>query len=540
MNRAVGARLFLAAVIAAAVVGVAAPAQAADPPAGTVGPDQPTTTWKGAAPLVDTSGPDGCPPADPAGTACDHFLLRVDVDSGYWKASDGGALVTITWAHPTDNFDLYVFEGSAPPKQVGASKRTRTTRESVLVPRAAGAYEVRVVPVKVSGHGYTGGVALVTRGQAGSPSGGGSGSSPNSYSPSTDQANFYWREQQDVLIPGTGSHARLPNPQAPDTLAVAVQSGELDKMSSIRFDLAARGLTPGSTVTQFVMTLAEGFGQNQAGSRPDAVNEFNVEKAEVQACLVLDGWASSSPDADLWKESPDGPRPKYDQSACAQGKRDASDPAKPMWTFDLSAVASSWGQDPFTNHGLMLVGVPPKDKNGPEGSWQVNFKIPVADNPATPDDEYKATQYRAAIDMAFQQGGVAPFGPPPPYAAPPMSDFGASSATGATEAGPAGGTPQQPLGSRPIRTVPRIPWYAWALMPFGLAALIAVKGAVFEAAGGTRSDGVIAAIRARNADRAGAASAAATTGPSPPVHPLRSAASWASRAVAGLVGRGRR
>jgi len=535
MTRDLRARLFLAATVAAVLVGTAGPVGAANLPAGTISPDQPTTSWTGATPQVNTPGPEACPPLDPAGTACDHFLLNVDVPADHWKGSDGGALVAISWSDRSDNFDLYVFDGSTPPKQVAASKRRRTTREAVLVPRAAGVYEVRVVPVRVSGHDYAGGAALVTSGESGSS--GGEGSSPNSYSPSTDKANFYWREQQDILIPGTGAHARLPNPQAPDTLAVAVQGGEHTKMSSIHFDLASRGLTAGSTISQFVLTVAEGFGQNQAGSRPDAVNEFNMENAVVQACMITEGWASALPDADLWQVSPDGPRPKHDENACAQGKRDASDPAKPMWTFDLTSVASTWGEDPFTNQGLMLVGVPPRE-NGPDATWQVNFKIPQADDPATPNDEYKDTQYRATFELAFEPGGAGQFAPPPAYAPPPVTDFGTSGATGDAGVGTTGEAPPQALDARPVRTVPRIPWYAWALMPFGLAALAAVKGAVFETAGGTRSDGVIAAIRARNAQRVRGASSAAS-GPRMPSHPLSSGAKWIARTVSGLVGRGR-
>lgn len=537
MTRDRRAGLFLVVAIVTVVMGMAAPAQAANLPAGTISVDQPTVSWTGATPLVNTPGPDSCPPVDPAGTACDHFLLNVDVPSGYWETSDGGALVSINWSDRADNFDLYVFDGSTPPKQVGASRGKRTTREAVLVPRAAGVYEVRVVPVEVGGHGYSGQAALVTSNESDSP--GGEGSSPNSYSPATDKANFYWKEQQDMLVPGTGAHAKLPNPQAPDTLAVAMRGGEPDKMSSIQFDLGSRGVTPGSAITQFVMTLAEGFGKNQAGSRPDSVNEFNVEKAVVQACVISDGWASTLPDADLWKESPEGPRPKYDQNSCAQGKRDASDPAKPMWTFDLTTVVGSWGEDPFTNHGVMLVGAPPREK-GPDATWQVNFKIPVADNQATPNDEYKETQYRATIDLAFQAGGADLFAPPPGYAPPPpMTDFGTGGSASDTGFGPAGGTPPQALESRPVRTVPRIPWYAWALMPFGLAALAAVKGAVFETAGGTRPDGVIAAIRARNAQRAQRAASAAASGPRTAVHPFSSGARWVGRAISGLVGRGR-
>jgi hypothetical protein len=64
-------------------------------------------------------------------------------------------------------------------------------------------------------------------------------------------------------------------------------------------------------------------------------------------------------------------------------------------------------------------------------------------------------------------------------------------------------------GKRPVSAGPkiptvRLPWYVWALLPIGLLALAAVRSILFEQAqGGIRPDGVIAAIRARNASNAG-------------------------------------
>src|SRR5438874_299653 len=41
----------------------------------------------------------------------------------------------------------------------------------------------------------------------------------------TDRATWYWKDQADQDVPGTGQRLRLPNPQSPDTLPVAAKQG---------------------------------------------------------------------------------------------------------------------------------------------------------------------------------------------------------------------------------------------------------------------------------------------------------------------------
>jgi hypothetical protein len=48
-----------------------------------------------------------------------------------------------------------------------------------------------------------------------------------------------------------------------------------------------------------------------------------------------------------------------------------------------------------------------------------------------------------------------------------------------------------------------MPSYVWLAIPLGLLALSAVRSVILEPVGGPRPDGVIAAIRRRNAERRG-------------------------------------
>jgi hypothetical protein len=144
-------------------------AQAADPGKGTVKPTSPTASWNGqnyaSAATVD---PAACPPkgGDPTNALCDHYTLNVPVDPSYWADRDGGAEVTITWGAADDDFDLYIYKGD---DMVASSAQGGTTKETAVISKASGTYEVRVLPFLVTNSGYQGTANFEARAASGEP-----------------------------------------------------------------------------------------------------------------------------------------------------------------------------------------------------------------------------------------------------------------------------------------------------------------------------------------------------------------------------------
>ncbi len=130
-------------------------AEAAEPGAGTVGPDKPKLTWQGRTfPIGATYSPGYCPPErDPAGLLCDHFNIEVDVNATHWRSRDGGLRITIAWDDPADEFNLHVFRDGM---LVGSSTITGAGIDQFQLHEASGPYEIRVTPVKVTNSGYRG------------------------------------------------------------------------------------------------------------------------------------------------------------------------------------------------------------------------------------------------------------------------------------------------------------------------------------------------------------------------------------------------
>lgn len=318
------------------------------------------------------------------------------------------------------------------------------------------------------------------------------------YVPETDASAWYWEPQKDEEV-GAGPAAqrvKLPNPQRPGALPTAYENGEPKKLSTLKFDLADRGVTEGSKVTKFELVIAE---ETEGGEAPT----LNADGKVLQACGVTAAWERAD-EPELWADKPEA------SDLCAKGKRKAPEPGEEgatTWTFDLSKVAADWGEDPFENHGVMFSGAKPGE--GAEGTWQVNLKAPVRDNDATPEiDEAKQTAGRIKATMTYlpgsgsqsgtgglpdggagvSGGGGAPGGGEPPAGDPPAS-------------GPDSGDTPKPAAGAPY--TPRMPWYVWLLIPVAVVSTFLVRGALGEGAAAAAGAGVIAQIRRQNAARRG-------------------------------------
>lgn len=324
-----------------------------------------------------------------------------------------------------------------------------------------------------------------------------------------DRSSWYWKNQREATVGddpqlpgGVVAQERVDSPQAPDTLPVAAQNGEPEKISTILFNLAGRGVTVGSTITKMTITLTEGSEQTESPS-------FNAGGKKIQACAVSKFWPAG--EAELWGQKPD-----YDQNACATGKRSQGG----TWTFNLTSLAASWGENPSGYNGVALL--PVVGEGGPAATWQLNLKIPNR-------GEYNKTKKRAQMTLEFTPppaaAGPGEFASPSdPFAISPSSGFSTSSSgafpttSGSTSTFPSSSSTTAPGTSTatapeaaPVaksaapgeQTVPQLPTYVWLLIPVGLLALSAVRWVILEPVGGPRPDGVIAAIRRRNAQRRG-------------------------------------
>lgn len=363
--------------------------------------------------------------------------------------------------------------------------------------------------------------------------------------PGTDASSWYWERQVDEEVttpPGvppqgvppciqtpTGcipiavsQRARGPgNQYRPDTLPVALYQGQPERKAAIKFDLLERGVTEGSKIKKLLLFIEESTDRNE---QPQA----SPEKAKIQACRILE--YLSQGENERFKDAP-----KHDDKDCVEGTREASSAGAPaVWTFDLTKIADAWGRDPFENYGVMLLGT------GTD-TWEVHLKVPRKDNPQAasiapgvpnptspdqPGDDYDLTKNRAFITIDFIPG-EPPEVPEVPSAPPPST--GTTGTAGTTSIGPSGSpvigpstdiagtgdipgaetTPPAPTEvagfALPQEQGPRMPAYVWLAIPLGLLALSAVRRAILEPAGGPRPDGVIAAIRRRNAERRGGA-----------------------------------
>jgi hypothetical protein len=324
-------------------------------------------------------------------------------------------------------------------------------------------------------------------------------------------------------IPPASQRVRLPNPQRPDTIAVALNQGEPEKVSAVKFELLERGVTDGSKISKLLLFIEESVDRNEQPS-------IQPETAKIQACQILDflpqGENEQLEDA-----------PEFSDADCAEGTRDAVAGATPVWTFDLTKIAQVWGKRSFDNNGVMLVPVAEAGK-----TWQVNLKVPRKENPAEEGDQYELTKNRAFITISFipgepleieeievpedpttlpsAGGGVGTSTIPTstgissgsPLISPSTDLTGGSSGIPGAEIAPAPAPTEQAGFAIPQEQGPRMPAYVWLAIPLGLLALSAVRSVILEPVGGPRPDGVISSIRRRNAQRRGGALAQGTGG----------------------------
>jgi hypothetical protein len=351
-----------------------------------------------------------------------------------------------------------------------------------------------------------------------------------------ERRSWYWEKQVDEEVttppgvnpppgaPALSQRVRLRNPQRPDTLAVAVLDGDHERIAALYIDLITRNVTPNSQIKEFEFFIEESQDRHEQPS-------FRPEQARIEACKS-DTYVPDSDEPEKWEN-----RPKYGsgKTECVEGTREAPQGSAAFWHFDITKIAQEWGRDPFSNQGLVLVGI---IEQGSQETWQVNLKVPARDAANTPDNEYESSKNRLQVNLEFVPGDPIITTPPPTDPGEDPTDTTGPTDTGGTETtftpstsftsgdspstttspttpttggGGGGGidtgsdspTAAPPVPVAQTEPAPRLPGYVWALVPLGLIALAMVRAVVVEPTGGMRPDGVIAAIRRRNLERRG-------------------------------------
>ncbi|MFI6493377.1 TIM-barrel domain-containing protein [Streptomyces sp. NPDC050564] len=135
----------------------ARPALAATGPSAVLDDTHRSVSWQSPVYAKGTSGgAESCPSAadDPDNKVCDRFDVNVSVPEGYWADNpEGGVPISIEWQHPTDDFDLYIYDDAG--KQVASSAGTADP-EATVIPNASGTYHVLVVPYDVHDNSFIG------------------------------------------------------------------------------------------------------------------------------------------------------------------------------------------------------------------------------------------------------------------------------------------------------------------------------------------------------------------------------------------------
>ncbi len=316
-----------------------------------------------------------------------------------------------------------------------------------------------------------------------------------------DQSSWYWTRQIDEEVavdflpppaPAVVQRVRLPSLQDFATLPVAVTNGEIEKTSAINFDLFSRGVEAGSIIQKYTLTIVQEDG-------PGDIPTFNATDRMILACRIDDFWAAG--EAELFEV-----QPIFDEGSCVEGKLTTPElPTElPTWTWDLSQIAAPWGEDPFASNGVLFR--PKLGEGGPLETWQINLKIPSRDDVETPEpiNEYEDTKDRVKVVIEYLPPPPEPPIPPIDGGFPPSTDFTPDTPVATPDPTPPVEEPGTNGGEAPVSTAePKLPGYVWLLLPVGLVALSGVRSVILESAASTRPDGVIAAIRARNAERRG-------------------------------------
>lgn len=320
----------------------------------------------------------------------------------------------------------------------------------------------------------------------------------------------------------------------PNTLPAGMQNAEHQYRSAVKFDLSS--VPAGVEVESFSIVLHE--------------NSSSGTVTGLEACAFNEDFAEGG-NQDMQS------MPEVNCIFSAQGHQaeendpDTEQDETALWVFEMPDTAQSWLTDPseggIANHGLVIQYIPPPnlqvgEPDPTQSSGRIFFDGPESDNPPVATIQYTEA---AGEDEQSENVELEP-------AAPPASDTGGSSSGGGTETSGSSGEgeggfgfasspqfesepsqsqpapevaqepapevadPQEPAGdAQDTAAAPQTepvavttPWYVWALVPIGLAALYVLsRSLTAEPQIAVEREGVMTRLIERRRVEAAAASA---------------------------------
>lgn len=351
---------------------------------------------------------------------------------------------------------------------------------------------------------------------------------------------WYWEDykQQEVSGPTGTVTVETTNPFCPAApgglgdvdseracaqgrLPVEIRASDYDSQnmfSAVAWDFV---LVPiGSDVQSFKVTFLEAKtgcynSQGKQGTDPTKCNneqtsQFNAGDKVLQACALQEFFGDG-------EGRPIKEAPRFSCSGAPTATREvvkSKDPSKQgenadhRWTFDLTAVAQSWVDDPPEMTGIVLRAQEPRGNQPTDSNWRV-----VLAGPNFPNGVVSELKYIPAATSAggggggFGSGGgggSTTFIPGSPGTAgtPAVPGTSVPGTTGTATGTPvdANSTPSSsPVSASELKDEPTTtPGYVWLGILAGLVGLSMVRSIVVERATGIRPDGVLAQIKALN------------------------------------------
>jgi hypothetical protein len=319
-------------------------------------------------------------------------------------------------------------------------------------------------------------------------------------------------------IPGGLGDASEVNACAVGRLPVEIRAGNYDvqnKFSAVSWDFI---LVPiGSEVQSFKVTFLEAKSgcydsEGKPGAPPNCQSEqtsqFNGDDKILQACLLNEFFGDG--EARPLRETPKFTCAASDPTAKrvevkSKDPTQTGENADHTWTFDLTAFAQQWVDDPPEMAGIVIRAKEPKGDEPTDSNWRV-----VLAGPQFPDGIISELKYiPAKVSTPDPDGPTTPgetFIPGTPGTPGTPAIPGTPGTPGTPTELPGGETPvdtnpsptTSPVSAEGENEPVTTPAYVWLGVLAGLVGLSMVRSIVVESATGIRPDGVLAQIKALN------------------------------------------
>lgn len=295
---------------------------------------------------------------------------------------------------------------------------------------------------------------------------------------------------------------RLPQPVPPDSLPVGMLTGNPRYYSALEFTVPAIGVD--EEFSRFELVLPENpnapnvsfespafreavlaaFVQVRNQSPQPFIDLFqaiarqdvalvNPEPTGIEACPIVDEWdGGRAQSADV--------RPETD---CIFGSTGQFDEETDTWTFDLTFAVQAWESGDLDANGILLrpIGAENLAYGDPDLSTNFMLNLSSADEgDHQPLVRFSTIPAPEPIEPLPPLGGGFSSGGPVANTNAFVSPQAPAPADGGTEPAPQESAPvdDEVAAAEPISTDEGVAWYAWLMLPIGLAIAFLYNGAL--------------------------------------------------------------